>query len=101
CIRCRNVTGVQTCALPISAGNGSFEEQALMAGVFVGVYLVLVLLALIAVILMMAKASTKRYNFALVSAVLLLVGSGIAYLLVARSEERRVGKEVCIGRQST
>src|SRR5699024_6162769 len=84
-----------------AAGNGPFEEQALMAGVFVGVYLVLVLLALIAVILMMAKASTKRYNFALVSAVLLLVGSGIAYLLVARSEERRVGKEVCIGRQST
>lgn len=66
-----------------AAGNGPFEEQALMAGVFVGLYLVLVLLALVAVILMMAKASAKRYNFALVSSVLLLIGSGVAYLLVA------------------
>src|SRR5256886_8910052 len=76
-IRDLTVTGVQTCALPISDVNEMLKEGGLCLGARAGTYR------------LRGMMSVGEIGLSLI----LLVGAGLLVRSFLRSEERRVGKE--------
>src|SRR3712207_8676176 len=83
-IRDIGVTGVQTCALPISTFIGAYVESLGLFGITDGWWVYLVVYALFIGIHLMGVGEALKAMFAVT--VVALAG-------LVRSEERRVGKE--------
>src|SRR5699024_11967114 len=85
-IRYRNVTGVQTCALPISDSN-IVQFFLMMNDIPYISTLIFVLFGALLTIIIQSSSATLALTMTL------MAGGMIPFEIGARSEERRVGKE--------